>query len=71
MSVELPRDVVESPSLQVFKERVDVAHRAMQWAWWGWLDRMVTEVCSNLNDSTILCFRTSIRNASPITQPYQ
>ena len=53
----LPREVVESLSLEVFQSRVDVAH--VTWAvgmkelhWW--LDLMVLEVFSNLNDSMSL-----------------
>jgi len=35
----LPRAVVESPSLEGFKKRVDVAVGDMvQQAWWGWGD---------------------------------
>jgi len=35
----LPREVAESPSLEGFKHRVDVALEDMVWqAWWGWGD---------------------------------
>ena len=35
----LPRDVIESPSLEVFKKRVDVALWYMaEQAWWWWVD---------------------------------
>ena len=50
----LPREEVESLLLEVFKKRVDVAqknkisgHGVMGW----WLDYMILEVLSNLNDS--------------------
>ena len=51
--------MVESPSLGVFKERLDVVLRdTVQWVTLvvgGWLDQVVLEVFSNLNDSMILC----------------
>jgi len=35
----LPREMAESPSLEVFKKRVDVAIRdTVQQAWWCWVD---------------------------------
>ena len=54
---QLPREVVGSPSLEVFQSHVDVALRAMgsghgvMGCWLGWV---VLEVFSNLVDSMIL-----------------
>ena len=34
----LPREAVESPSLEAFKNHGDVAPKDMvYWAWWGWV----------------------------------
>ena len=50
----LPREVVESPFLEVSKSRVDVALRAMGSGVMGcWLDWVILGFFSNLNDSMI------------------
>ena len=54
----LPRVVVESPSLEVFQSRVDVALRAMgsgRGVVGCWLDWVVLEVFFNHKDFMILC----------------
>lgn len=45
--------VEESPSLGVFQSHGDVALRCGQWAWWGGLGLVTSEVYSNLNDFMI------------------
>ena len=55
----LPRGVVKSQSLEVFKERVDIVVSDMlQWVTLvvgEWLDQMILEVFSNHNDFITLC----------------
>lgn len=57
----LPREGVESPSLEVLKERLNVALSAMVELTTGWifscrLDAMISGVVSNLCDSVIKVF---------------
>ena len=52
----LHREVVESPFLEVFQSRVDVALRTWSVGTVGmgwWLDQVISEVFSNLSDSVI------------------
>jgi len=52
----LHREVVQSPSLEVFQSRVDVALRTWSVGTVGvgwWLDQVISEVFSNLSDSVI------------------
>ena len=54
---QLHREVVQSPSLEVFQSHVDVALRmwSVGMVGMGWrLDQVILEVFSNLNDSVIL-----------------
>ena len=53
----LPREVVESLSLEMFRSRVDVALRAMgsgHGVMGCWLDWVILKVFSNLNGSLTL-----------------
>jgi len=50
----LPREVAESPSLEVFKRHVEVALRDTVQCWTSQLDLMILRVFSNINGSMIL-----------------
>ena len=53
----LPREVVQSPSLEVFQSRVNVALRtwSVGTVGMGWrLDQVILVVFPNLNDSVVL-----------------
>jgi len=64
----LPREVVESPSLKMFRKHVEVALGDMVyqtwWCWVEWLDLMIFEVFSNLNDSVIMMAMVIFAQAS-------
>ena len=52
----LPREVVESPSLEVFKKHVAMWHFGTWFSRHGGVGLMISEVFSNLNDSMILFY---------------
>ena len=55
---ELPRELIESLSLEVLKKQLDVALSDMVYweilAMGGWLDWMILDIFSSLGDSMIL-----------------
>ena len=62
------QEMVELPSLKVFEKGVDTALRDMVyqtwWCWVEWLDLMIFEVFSNLNDSVIMMAMVIFAQAS-------
>ena len=60
----LPREVLESLSLEVFKSHVDVGSGMVKMGWW--LDWVISFVFSNLNNSVILWLILEYKRISQI-----